>query len=674
MLSFGAAMPLPAVEVGPGYTAEVIARELNAATAMIVLEDGRVLIADQTGPLRVWQDGRVLEQPVLDLTGRLDTYWERGLIGMVMDPDFPNTPHIFVMYVAKEPYTHHVVSRFTLVGNHIDPASEVILLEGDDQATLGGWAPWGHQGGPLAVGPDGHLYIGLGENTNQDTSQRLDTLQGKILRIARDGSIPKDNPFYTETTGKYRSIWAYGIRNPFGLAFDPQTGRLWETDVGQTSFEEINIIERGGNYGWPKAEGMSSDVRFVNPVYAYPPAVGRCISGGAFVPDRGPWPEAWRGQFFYVDWTANWLRSVDPADPQAQVTVARGLAGAVSVQPAPDGSLLVLNRNTIWRDGKRWKADSGDLVRIRVSTPEERAAQVAEPGWPPTLAATGLYRGELVEGPGPDFTEFSLVAAPWRPGTSTRFWIRLPLNGRLGVNSDGEFLFPAGTTIIQQHHRDEKTGWETHVFWLDGPRTARAAAYRWNEAQTEAKLVQDADYAPLPFAAAHQWLSPAPDAALDLDNAIAGFLLPINPRQLVRSAELAKWQERQWLEDGVLAGAGDGLASLDDEQADPILRVRSYLDANCVVCHRPGGAAREIYDARFLAGDLLTSMIGAEPKSGDLGILGAKMIVPGDPEKSILWQRIVRTDAFRMPPIAMSSEPSPVAPILEKWIRSLEQE
>ena len=167
---------LSAIELEPGFTAEVIATELNAATAMVALADGRVFIGDQTGPVQVWKDGALLAEPAIDLSERLDTYWERGLIGMVLAPEFPQVPHIYMMYVAKAPFTHHVVSRFTVEGDRIDAGSEVVLLTGDDQSTLGGFAPWGYQGGPLAFGPEGCLYIGLGENTNQETSQSLDTL------------------------------------------------------------------------------------------------------------------------------------------------------------------------------------------------------------------------------------------------------------------------------------------------------------------------------------------------------------------------------------------------------------------------------------------------------------------------------------------------------------------
>ncbi|HAV63468.1 MAG TPA: hypothetical protein DCY13_14010, partial [Verrucomicrobiales bacterium] len=266
----GSAQDLPS-----GFTAETVVAGINAATALTIAPDGRVFLAEQTGALRVFKDDRVLPEPALDLGKRLDTYWERGLIGVTLHPEFPRTPYLFVVYVAKEPFAHHVVSRFTVTGDCIDPASELVLLKGDDQATMGGFKPSGHQGGPIRVGPDGKLYIGLGEQTASKPSQALDTLIGKILRINLDGSIPEDNPLYTQTTGKYRAIWAYGIRNPFGLVFEPGNDRLWITDVGQTSWEEVNVITRGGNYGWPEAEGVSDNPNFINPVHAYPPAIGR---------------------------------------------------------------------------------------------------------------------------------------------------------------------------------------------------------------------------------------------------------------------------------------------------------------------------------------------------------------------------------------------------------------
>src|SRR4030095_11926822 len=130
-----------------------IATNLNAATAVAPSPDGRIFIADQTGLLRVWKNGRVLEQPALKL--HVTDYWERGLIGVALDPDFPRTPHIFLLYVTDRPFVHHVLSRFTIDGDVIHPTSEKILLEGDDQAKLGGSVPAGHQGGVLRFGAEG---------------------------------------------------------------------------------------------------------------------------------------------------------------------------------------------------------------------------------------------------------------------------------------------------------------------------------------------------------------------------------------------------------------------------------------------------------------------------------------------------------------------------------------
>jgi glucose/arabinose dehydrogenase len=363
------ALGVRAVEVPPGFGVETLATGLNAATALAPAPDGRIFLADQTGPVLVWKNGAVLPAPALDLTRRVDTHWERGLIGLAFHPDFPRTPHLFVLYVAKAPYPHHVLSRFTVTGDTIDPASERILLEGEDQKKFPGPQIGGHQGGPLRFGPDGKLYVSLGEQTAGAPAQSPAHLQGKILRLNADGSIPEDNPFYGQTTGKYRAIWALGLRNTFGLAFQPETGRLFGTDVGQTGWEEVNEIVRGANYGWPEAEGFSTNPDFKNPLHAYPPAIGRSVVGAAFAP-RAPSgqfavPEPWRGKFFFADWAANWIKVLDPENPADVVTFARGLAGPVALEFAPDGSLLVLNRSTIWRDGKKWTPNSGSLLRIR---------------------------------------------------------------------------------------------------------------------------------------------------------------------------------------------------------------------------------------------------------------------------------------------------------------------
>jgi glucose/arabinose dehydrogenase len=301
-LAYEALDTVVAPKVPAGFKASIVVKDINAATALTIAPDGRIFYAEQTGVIRVVNKGKLLPKSAIDLSAKLDTWWQRGLIGLTLHPDFPRTPYLFAVYVAKEPYTHHVVSRFTVVGDTLDAASEMILIKGDDQSKLGGFQPAGHQGGPICFGQDGMLYIGLGEQTASEPSQSLKTLQGKILRIRQDGSIPKDNPFYTKADGKYRSIYAIGIRNPFGLAVEPSSGRLLESDVGGSAFEEINDIVAGANYGWPKAEGMSDNKDYTNPLHAYPPAIGRSICGAMFYPEEGNFPHQWHGKFFVADW------------------------------------------------------------------------------------------------------------------------------------------------------------------------------------------------------------------------------------------------------------------------------------------------------------------------------------------------------------------------------------
>src|SRR5262249_26496197 len=186
-------------------------------------------------------------------------------IGVPLDPDFGRNGYLYLCYVARRPYSHHRVSRFTAAGDVAAPGSELVLLEGDDQAKLGGKVPAGHQGGALHFGADGKLYVAIGDQTAGAPSQSLSSFQGKLLRINADGSIPAGNPFADAARGKYRAIWARGLRNPFCFAVQAGTGRIFVNDVGENTWEEINEAVAGGNYGWPLGEGPTTDVRFRAP-------------------------------------------------------------------------------------------------------------------------------------------------------------------------------------------------------------------------------------------------------------------------------------------------------------------------------------------------------------------------------------------------------------------------
>ncbi|MCA9052454.1 MAG: PQQ-dependent sugar dehydrogenase [Planctomycetaceae bacterium] len=347
------------VQLPPGFEVDTIATGLTGATALETVSDGRILICEQTGTLRVIRDGQLLPEPLISLPVTAD--WERGLIGVTVDPDFPQSPYVYVCYVAAEPYPHHVVSRIVANGDVARPGSEQILLEGDDQRHLGGKVPSGHQGGALHFGPDRCLYVAIGEQTAETPAQKLDTLLGKILRIHPDGSIPEDNPFYSRATGKYRAIWALGCRNPYTFAFRSGSDEMLINDVGGR-FEEINRGAAGANFGWPAADhGPVKDQRFTGPLCWYPQS---SICGGDFVPVGRGWPAEFEGTYLFADFVHGWIHAL-AADGQVR-DFASGLRRPVDLRFDAQGALCVLLRNAWVMDGKFAPATSS-LLRIRPS-------------------------------------------------------------------------------------------------------------------------------------------------------------------------------------------------------------------------------------------------------------------------------------------------------------------
>jgi uncharacterized repeat protein (TIGR03806 family) len=423
------------MELPDGFAETVVATGITGATAMTVAPDGRVFVCEQTGALRVVKDDAL--QPAPFASFPVNSYWERGLLGVALDPDFPKNGYVYVCYVAARPYPHHRISRLTAKGDVAAPGSEVILFEGDDQRKLGGSQEGGHQGGHLHFGKDGKLYLGIGEHTNSDAAQRLDTLQGKLLRINRDGTIPTDNPFYRRAKGKYRAVWALGLRNPFAFAVQPGTGRIFINDVGNARWEEIDEGVAGANYGWPATEGLTANPKYRGPIYTYDHGQGQSITGGVFYnPAIRQFPVRYLGKYFFADFMANWIRVLDPDRPQDVTPFATGLAGPVDLQLGPDGSLYVLNRNA-WVKDDKFRPHTGSLHRIsyvagsgkplpRLTT--QPAEQTTVPGQPVSfrVAAAGAAprrfqwrrNGQPIPGAtGPDYE----VAAPGPSDNGARF-------------------------------------------------------------------------------------------------------------------------------------------------------------------------------------------------------------------------------------------------------------
>ena len=326
-----------------GFIETQVATGILGPTAMEVAPDGRVFVAELGGNVRVVKDGQLLSEPFATVDIPNDTEpSERGLLGVEFDPDFAANGYVYVYYTAQTPAPHSRVSRFTADPanpNRALPGSEQVIFEIDDSDS--GF----HRGGALHFGPDGKLYVAIGDHGSTVKAQQLTSLFGKMLRINRDGSIPEDNPFYGQTTGKNRAIWALGLRNPFTFAFQPGTGTMYINDVGGQLWEEIDVGAPGANYGWPSAEGPSTDPRFVAPLKRFGHPEWQCIIGAAFYnAAAAQFPAEYTGSYFFADLERKWIKRLDPSSGDV-ANFATGLRDLpVDIDLANDGSLLYLAR------------------------------------------------------------------------------------------------------------------------------------------------------------------------------------------------------------------------------------------------------------------------------------------------------------------------------------------
>ena len=294
----------------PAGFSETRIRGISSPSAMALVPDGRVFICSQGGSVAVVKNDALLPTPLITLT--VSALEERGLDGVQVDPDFANNGYVYLYYAALNPVIHNRLSRFVVTGDVADPSSEVILFD-LPPLSQSGW----HNGGCIQFGPDGKLYLSAGENNIPANAQSMTTTLGKILRINSDGSIPTDNPFYNQTTGQNRAIWALGFRNPYTFTFQAGTGRMFINDVGFYSWEEINEGVAGGNYGWPTYEGYSTAAGVRTPIYSYPHPVtyptSSAITGGAFYnPDVVNFPASYVGKYFFADGFQLVIKVLDP--------------------------------------------------------------------------------------------------------------------------------------------------------------------------------------------------------------------------------------------------------------------------------------------------------------------------------------------------------------------------
>lgn len=383
------------------FSRVLVAGSISSPTAMAFTPDNRILVCQKGGQLRVVKAGVLLGTPAVSLS--VNTSGERGLIGVAVDPNFSTNNFIYLHYTSSSG-PHNRVSRFTLGSNDL-ATGEVAIL---DLPTLVGIF---HNGGGLAFGADGKLFVAVGENQVGSNSQNLDNYLGKVLRINTDGTVPAGNPF-TGNAARSR-IWAYGLRNPFTLAVDPVSGKLLVNDVGNATWEEINDATVGGrNFGWPSKEGMctSGCTGFTNPIYVYatnrgdPPPNGQgcAINGGTFFNGAiSNYPAVYNGKYFFLDYCGAWIDYINPAvgSPTRTGFGSNLSVDNVGIKQGPDGNLyyLRIGNNSLYRI----QFNSGTTAPTITSQPQDVVAPVG---------GTASFSVTATGSPAPTYQ--------WRKGTS----------------------------------------------------------------------------------------------------------------------------------------------------------------------------------------------------------------------------------------------------------------
>lgn len=319
-----------------GFQTNLIASGLEGPAGFEIAPDGRIFVLERTGKIKIVKNGEVLAQPFALVNSIASG--DRGLIGIDFDPEFGVNNYWVYFYYTGVDLLNHIVRYDASTDVGQQGPYEIFTTQSPSQQL--------HVGGTIQFGPDGTLYFAVGDNGYPPNAQDLTNPHGKILRINKDGTIPTDNPFYGQPD-KLGAIWAYGMRNPWRFQFDEQNGQLIGADVGDFTWEEINRIEKGGNYGWPLKEGNCTVdcAGFTDPIYTYAHnGLSASVTGGP-VYRNTMFPSEYRGSYFFADYAQGFIKraTFNQDGSINQIVNFDANAGAVvDMKVAPDGSMYYI--------------------------------------------------------------------------------------------------------------------------------------------------------------------------------------------------------------------------------------------------------------------------------------------------------------------------------------------
>jgi putative heme-binding domain-containing protein len=627
--------------------------------------------------------------------------WHFAAFGIAFHPEYPKKPWCYITYKdTPKSDTGARLSRFRVIDHKIPKiklSSEMVLMK---------WRSHDHMGGQPLFGPDGYLYMSIGDGQRptppdpMNTGQDISDLQASILRIDVDNptqelnySIPDDNPFVAEPNAR-GEIWAFGVRNPWRLCFR-DNGELWVGDVGWEMREMIYRIERGANYGWSVKEG-SQDVKPMSGAHRIPISKAiiehdhveaRSITGGFFW--NSPRIPELVGAYIYGDWMTGKVWALKYDSQKQQILEHKEIVDTplqiISFAIDDDGEVLIVGYD-------------GTIHRL-VPNPRLAGGENQNMTFPRKLSETGLFASVVDETPSPGVVPFEINAHHWADNTTSKRWIGLVDDAKLSLyeksnwmtgDIEGQFNFPhnsvvAKTVYLQLNPADPNSNRrvETQVLhrfhddWM-------AYNYVWNDEQTDAVLqeniaVEREFRITAPESSdgyrKQKWLHSSRDQCMLCHIWSSGTVHGFKRDQLNLSFsgesqnQLKKFHSLGMLEREVEAlppsiSPNDASANLEE-------RARAWLDLNCAHCHRQNGGGT----GSFVLEDSATleemKLIDMPANQGDFGLTDTKLIVSGDPSQSVLLYRLMKSGHGRMPQFGTSVADNHGVLVLYDWIKSL---